>query len=278
MPMFFIISGFLYIPNFDIRRKVVNDVRRLLVPYIFTCLIWMICILFLFDNSYHSFIFTLKAIFFASGANHLSIVFPNAPKIGAIWFLFALFWCRNIYNYIIIENYAHSYFIILSIAIISTCIDYYLINLPFGLLPGLSAMTFYLIGNYIRNHIITTIQLCICGICWVIHLLFFNLSMCTCEYGFYPIDVFGAVFGTIVVWQFSKILSKYKFSFYITRLGQASLVVLCCHTLEKNLLDLNSVMQGSHWIAIFIIESIICILLTIIWYKIYRILALTFFS
>ena len=275
MPMFFIIGGFLFTPNPDIKKKIVNDARRLLIPYFFTCIIWTISILSFSDNRFQAFIFTLKATFFASGANHSSLFFPNVPKIGAIWFLFALFWCRIIYNYIF-TNYTHSTIIIFSIALIATYIDFYIINLPFALLPGLSAMTFYLIGNFIRYHSISTIQIFICGICWILHLYFFNISMCTCEYGFYPIDVLGATFGAIVIWQLSKIIYKKKHNQHIIKLGQYSLVILCCHTLEKNLIDFNCIMQDVHWIIIMLTESFLCILMTILWNRIYRIIKISF--
>lgn len=94
--------------------------------------------------------FVASAVF-ASGSKHHSLLLADFRPIGAIWFLFALFWCKTIYNYIALKS-NYKYIVASLIAIIATCMDYYLINLPLAILPGLSAMMYYGIGNYVKEN------------------------------------------------------------------------------------------------------------------------------
>lgn len=266
MPLFFIIAGYLYKPTDLFWTKFKNDFRRLVIPYITTSLLIGIALLFISRYYYASMVFLVKAMYFATTEDHTSMIWAHVPKIGPIWFLLALFWCRTNYNFI---NYcvpSYKSFIVIFISIIAVIIDRYIINFPFSLLPGLSAMIFYLIGEHIRHNGISKSVISICALCWIIHLFFSRIDMCICMYKLYPIDICGAIFGTTATYQISKLFLRYKalskvFSFF----GRTSLILLCAHTFEWSILNINQRLDHYIWIYKFMIEAIICIILTYLW-------------
>lgn len=265
MPLFFIIAGYLYKPNHNLKTKALNDFRRLLVPYFTTSLIIMVTF-FCISNDYQSIIihFT-KAIFHADTEDHTSLIWAHIPKIGPIWFLFALFWCRTTYNMINYFIPSYKIIVVISLSIIAVIIDRYLINLPFSILPGLSSMIFYLFGEHIHLYGINRSNIAFCACCWIIHLFFSRIDMCICMYKLYPIDICGAVFGTFIIYHLAKVFTKNHFlSKTLSFLGQTSLVILCAHTYEWSL-NISQNFEDYIWIITFAIELSICILLTFLW-------------
>ena len=266
LPMFFLIAGYFYKENSNILNKIKADFKRLIIPYITTSFMFLIYQFLTNESFYSSYKYILIAILWGTGGSHTSAIWPNMPHIGAIWFLLSLFWCRTLFNLIVIKL-KKPYWVVVIVAILATITDRYIINLPFGLLPGLSAMTFYLIGHcfhYIKfkQYVIT-----ISALSWIIHMLFSQIDMCSCYYKCYPIDILGTTFGAIIIYIISNKIASLSYSSYLTRLGKVSLVVLCFHTLEKNIIDYNFIpVIENNWIILFIFRTTICISLTSIWY------------
>lgn len=235
MPLFFIIAGYFFKPNNNFINKFKRDFSRLVIPYLFTASILVVF------NILQSFIGEEKkpdvitigiiSALFGSGAYHFSPIWGNMPAIGAIWFLLALFWCRVVYNYIACKT-QHKYLIAGIIAICATLIDKYLINLPFTILPGLSGMMFYLIGNWLKTHKVSYIIIIISLVCWIISILYSQIGMVVCNYGLYPIDIMGACGGTAFIYWISKYCAKTKLKSLFVWLGVNSLVLLCFHLIE----------------------------------------------
>lgn len=100
MPMFFIISGFLYRRPSVIRKGICNKAKSLLIPYAFFA-----CI--------HLLIMSAKTLLFGGSVKslflylyHILIVNTEGmPICGAIWFLTALFFTTVIF--ILIDSYIH---------------------------------------------------------------------------------------------------------------------------------------------------------------------------
>lgn len=266
MPLFFIISGYLYKHNNNYKIKIRHDFSRLLIPYLVTSIITLFTFLLITDHHQSILIHFAKAIFHADTQDHTSLIWAHIPKIGPIWFLFALFWCKIVYN--TTDHYFNSskYIVVIIISIIAVIIDRYIINLPFSILPGLSAMIFYLIGEHIHHNGINKITVVICACCWIIHIFFSQINMCICMYKLYPIDICGAIFGTIVIFHLSKAMQKiHILSNTFAYFGRMSLVILCAHTYEWSLLNLNEKLGEHIWTTRFIVEVVICISLTYLW-------------
>lgn len=266
MPMFFLIGGLFYKENTNLKQKLIKDSKRLIIPYIITSFAFLFY-QFLTDATFHySYKYTLIAILWGTGESHTSAIWPNMPHIGWIWFLMALFWCRFFFNLIILR-FKHPYITIVIIAFAATITDRFIINLPLSILPGLSAMIFYFIGYYFHHFKINQYGIIFCAICWFLHLFFSRIDMCNCFYGCYPIDILGTVFGSLIIYKLSKTIASLPYSKYLNWLGQVSLVIMCFHTLESNIIDYNSVPTiKNNWFILFLTRSILCITLTIIWY------------
>ena len=270
MPMFFLIGGFFYKENANLLQKFIKDFKRLIIPYIVTSFAFLFYEFLTDATFYKSYKYIIIAILWGTGESHTSAIWPNMPHIGCIWFLLALFWCRFIFNLIIIR-FKRPYITIIIIAFTATIIDRYLINLPLGILPGLSAMVFYFIGYYFQHFKINQYGICLCAICWFSHLFFSRIDMCNCFYGCYPIDILGTVFGTLIIYKLSKTITSLTYSKFLIWLGQVSLVIMCFHTLESNIIDYNSIPTiKNNWFILFLTRSILCISLTIMWYIISR--------
>ena len=91
MPLFFVLSGFLYRGKKDIPagRLIADRARRLLVPYLFYGAVNYIFWFFLDRGTGESWYGPLIKLF-TYNTDHL-------PICGALWFLTALFWCELVY-------------------------------------------------------------------------------------------------------------------------------------------------------------------------------------
>ena len=239
MPLFFIVAGFFYnIKPVKVCFK--KDFKRLIIPYFFTSIIVLLEFsAYSFYKGNFSRIFEyLFAIFFCSGSGHSSLIWPIVPCAGPIWFLVAMFWCKTVYNWL--RNHHINTVTIGVISILSTCIDKYLINLPFCILPGLSAMMFYLLGDlckqYKFKHFKHKTIVIFCSIPFFIFCIFYSeLFMVKCHYKYYPIDVIGACGGTYLFYKLSTFIVQSKFKYinsFLTWFGVNSLIVLSFHTIE----------------------------------------------
>ena len=150
MPLFFIIAGYFYHSK-GIKESFAKDVKHLIYPYVLTALAIVLTYLscsVVIENV--DIKYWLIAMVYGSGSvNHSSLLLSKVPPIGAIWFLLALFWCKNIYN--VVNHYTKKPMIVsflLSVAAI--LLDKYLINLPLAILPGIGAVMFYALGFFLK--------------------------------------------------------------------------------------------------------------------------------
>lgn len=238
MPLFFIIAGYFFKQNPDYKGKWRKDFSRLVIPYIFTAsIILLFKILQWFiaeDKNLGIILGGIIAALYGSGSYHASPILGKVQSIGAIWFLLALFWCRVIFNVIACKS-KYKYSIAGVIAVVATLMDRYIINLPFAVLPGLSAMMFYLIGDWLRNHKVSNLVVAICIVCWLISINYSRIWMVQCHYELYPIDILGACGGTAFIYWVSNICAKSKMNSVFVWLGKNSLVILCFHVIELKL-------------------------------------------
>lgn len=231
MPLFFILAGYFYKPK-NTLDSLSKDFKRLIIPYIFTCsllLLYNLAIFFL-NQDYVPLLNSLVASFWGNGSNnHSSSCFANIPSVGAIWFLLALFWCKNIYN--IIPKTKYTICIVILLSVVATLTDRYLVNLPFTLLPGLSAIVFYAVGNLAKQKKISPYWFIIGILIWLYCILFSGMSIVRCYYKYYPLDIIGGITGTYSIYLISKKVSIFDpyISNSLVWLGKNSLAILCFH-------------------------------------------------
>lgn len=270
MPLFFILGGYFYKPNYNFKDKIKKDNKRLVVPYLFTSslLLFYNFLLVYVGNDPTIMSESVLKVIYGSGSGHASMIGGNIPAIGAIWFLLALFWCRVSYNFIYCKIGKDKYWwICLCVAFIATAIDRYLINLPFAILPGLSAMIFYLIGDYLKQYHISKSVLIICMICWIVSIMYSHIWMVQCHYGMYPIDILGACGGTVFIYWISKLIEKTKIKGLFIWLGVNSLVILCFHLIELNCSLCGHLHIPRVFCYQFPVKLLFCVLMTWLCYK-----------
>ena len=241
MPLFFLIAGYYSKISNDHRQYIMKSAKRLLIPYAF-----VICLTAVYGflstlpiHKWNEAPLILASGIYASSSEHHSMFMARVRPVNAMWFLFALFWCRITYNYVLSKyDTLRSVLIISCISIVATMIDFYIINLPMAILPGLSAMMFYMIGFFYKKFRFEKWMIYVAFFCiflYFVSLYNFRLSMDTCAYSNYPICVLGACGGTLLVMYISSLIKSINFiKLPLLWCGRLSMIILCCHTLERN--------------------------------------------
>ena len=277
MPLFFLLSGYFHRISSDFITVCKKSAVRLLIPYCVTASVLLVYATLSAVRNCNITIFldSLKAFFYASGAAHHSRFGANGFNIGPIWFLPALFWCKNIANYLL--NKGIHPLIIFLIAIVATLLDYYVIHLPFAILPGLSAMSFFLVGHLgASTHVLSKESrwhwiVWICVACWPFAAEFAKAFMGTCTYKIFPLAFAGACGGTIIVYWISILVERYTphFSPFLLWCGVNSMAILCVHTLVMNTHIIPHIpFAYNHWIILLTLEISVALLLSWICSKI----------
>ena len=240
MPLFFIISGYFFHKKKNI-MLMKSDYNKLLKPYIFTSCIfvsWFIMRRVFGCNNEFPLLHYVFAQVYGSGSVHHSQYLGAVPWAGAIWFLLAMFWCRLFFN-ILFTGTIKSYSLIGGIAILATITDYYIVNLPFAILPGLSAMMFYMMGTLLKKQkkIYDTYKwylLSLSSLFFVAAIFYSHCYMVICSYGIYPLDLVAGAFGTWCVYQLSLRICLYTsvLKKILEWIGFNSIVILCIHFME----------------------------------------------
>lgn len=275
MPLFFILGGYFFKPS-SVNMHIRKDAKRLLLPYVFSVfllLLWFVILGIKYDN-YGMVWRTIQTASFGSGQYHTSPIWGDYPTIGMIWFLLAMFWCRVVYNVIANLPTLYKYLTGAVIAIAATLIDNFVINLPGGILPGLSAIMFYMIGNALRENLSWinerhTAFFIVGIICWILALLFSGMGMARCYYENYILDIAGACGATwCIYWLSTRIDHNTRYTRNILSwFGVNSMVVLCAHFLEESSFLWEHLHVPAEWYVILPSRLLIVIIFTFISYK-----------
>lgn len=265
MPLFFILAGYFHKVTSDHRGLALKSARRLLIPYFVTAVIVLVYEVLSAWQNHNLQIMTdhLWAILYASGAHHSSLYGANFPNIGPTWFLFALFWCKLAGNFFLEKKL--NYLLIVVIALMATALDYYLIHLPLAILPGLSALTFFVIGYVVKQYGLPLWLALVCVLSWPFAAEFAKAYIGTCTYSFYPLAVSGACGGTLVVYFLSKQMERLSFlSAPMSWMGKNSLTILCFHVIWMNCHLAGKFVPSEKWYVLALAEMAFIIVCTYI--------------
>lgn len=246
MPLFFIISGYLYHRK-DVKTSIMNDAKHLLIPYFVTCgvlFVWNF-IYFIHTKDIYGIKWCFQASLWGSGSVHLCRWFSEVPSIGAIWFFPALFFCKNTYNCITPFCINRKLFYSSLIFLLSSLIGRYLIFIPFSLLSGLSAIIFYAIGDYLKFKTKIKFTYWIIGIiCWFLSIKYSYIYIVQPRFDLYFIDVIGATTASLIVILISKKIQIIKSTrIILSWIGEKSLYILCFHLIDLNI-DISSILDS----------------------------------
>lgn len=225
MPLFFILAGYFYKPK-NISNQIINDFKRLILPYLVVSLFFLIVPIarFIFRGDSVSIMYVCNSII--------------QGNVGPIWFLLALFWCKNIYN-IISQKIAICWvntICILAISVGGIIAFKYIAFNPCAIFQGCSAVIFFHVGSITHKMVDTHppflyIICVLLGISYFVGGMFFPMDMLECNYSCWPVNLLSGVGGTMLLYL---LVSKaFPNSYFLTKLGVISLPILCFHTLER---------------------------------------------
>ncbi|MCT3065859.1 acyltransferase family protein [Lactiplantibacillus pentosus] len=248
MPLFFILSGYLYREK-TYEKELKGAAKNLLLPYLATSLI-MIAVFFvaqlkspwLVQNYPASFSDLVSAIFYGIGVGS-KLPFPTyIYPIGALWLLMAMMVALQIFNLIIVatKNMSNKRFIrpfIIGILGILGKLTATFWLFPLSLNAALFALVFLYAGYLMREeNILENISyvLVIIGLfAWIIAASNQMFQLAMVEAPDALLSIVGALGGSLVVVKFSQWIVKAKgVAKVLGKIGQFSIIVLCFHNID----------------------------------------------
>lgn len=248
MPLFLFISGYFFkIRGF--KHEVSLDFRRILVPYVFTCLVMLILAFTAFDGfAFGSMSKTALLSSLWGGAiwgRLLSI--PENLFIGPLWFLLGLLWVRLIASVLFrfIKNDIACGAIIFILAIIAKCVFEVFGHVPMSFLQAFGCLGFFYMGNLAKRYDLLNYAnmkkiLPLCLLCWLYCMTFSSLALHKCVYeGFYILDILSAwgVFCVLFVLVKNVYCETNWFWKIVLFVGRNSIIVLCVHAVDHCILN-----------------------------------------
>lgn len=275
VPIFFILSGYLFKERKNIVAYAKHLSISLLLPYVFTGLIiLLLSVVFwrhqsiIFQPYGESLKWTIEAVLYGTGAPGKlwlgKLYYP--PYIGAIWFLAALFFGCLLYATTIKlsqkiasskrdETYANI-LISITLTIIGFVLGTNLVKLPWSITSALASQIFFLIGHQIHanktNLSFNKYLLMACVIIWAVSAKS-GMFLLVNGNGDNPwAGIIGALGAAYTIKQLADFIANSQLRAikiikrYLVFLGRLSIIVLCIH-----LIDLNNIRIGGNIINYF---------------------------
>lgn len=184
----------------------------------------------------------LLTLFFASGAN-FSINGVIIDRLGIPWFLIALFLGRSLFDLLHLKIKDKAFTIVCIVLTVTGVAAGQKYWLPLSFDVALAALFFLLCGQWMKNFDISNnaLKKMLCAaLIWASTLLFTEkladgyLELAVRRYPLFPLCYLTAVAGTLMVSEFSFLLTKYarKIIKPISFCGEHSLMLLCVHTMD----------------------------------------------
>ena len=236
MPLFFVVSGMLF-KTLDFSSLIRKKFKSLVVPYIVTCFLVMICWMTRHYAKEGQIDIISYLISFIWGAGFNMSSPSGIEPIGAIWFLLAMFGAQLLYN-VPLPKYIPR-IVYCAILVVCGMVLGRLFWLPLDLCVAMVAVAYLYLGEKIRE------LGCIGNMGWggVTLLLFLwsigwfkTLGMVSNSYPYYGFSLFSSFAGSLFFLNISKHLEilfcNSPLCKYLSYMGQYSLVILCFHVIE----------------------------------------------
>lgn len=233
MPLFFLLSGYLYKQR-PLSGVVSRNFKKVLLPYILSCVIIFLGKVFLYNDK----CWWLSVLW----GNSKSLEFLDTSlAVGPLWFLTAFFWAMITVN--ILERFSNKLsllllFVLFSLSIIQARIMGNL--LPFGLTTGIGGAVFVYAGIHLKKHpeFFVNKRYLYAGLfIWLLCVLTGRLAMSWHVYGLFVLQIIGGIYGTYICYKF---VNSFKEDSLITKclcyIGANTLSILCIHSIDRVLL------------------------------------------
>ena len=261
MPLFILISGFLYKENKSIKTTLITIVKKLLLPCFITLIITDILKYLIYHDSLNCNQLIMQIIL-----SHTNKV-GDTLGLGVLWFLPFLGIIRIIFT--VINKYFSNYTvfgIVILFSLVGFLLGKHKLFLPWSIDIALVALIFYYVGFLIKKKdLLSKINIFLLFLLFIVGLCFQNIELATRSYPGYYICVNTAIAGSLLIIKFSFLLNKKVpnimkiFSWY----GRNSLKILCFHYLEKNIIYYEAFGITSK-LSLIISKIIIVTILTLI--------------
>ncbi len=269
LPVFFLISGFYFNPNNNFRSFLKKRIRSLIVPYFvcsfLTALSYCAVQIIVLKAAYENIIDGLKdlgiAILYAAGDPWKT---PFViPGMGAIWFLWAMFWGQLILLLLMKTKPAIRVITLVLLFVFAhkTVVD--IVFLPLSIQPGCTAALYIFVGYVFRDYERVLSKLSVetkilggVSAVWVWFGFvrdFQSFWLVHSDYGRGIVDLIGSLCASGVIIFISYLLFSQKFRYlnrYLSYIGKNSLIFLCAHFIELRTFPwwqiVNSILKDSY--------------------------------
>lgn len=245
MPLFFILSGyFMKVPGKFSWEK---ESRELLATYAITAtatiVVNTILAFILRTGTKATFAGWAAAAFYGAGDLATNYLWPVPYRIGAIWFLLALFWAHLFVYWISRRKHPLLWVVLFFL------VGYFsakIFWLPLSIQSGMTATVFLYFGIEARRHRLLDAfrqrpyLWILTAAIWIIFIWkFTGFSMAMNNYGVYPIlDLFGSLCACLCIMGIAMLCDKWldMISRGLALIGRHTLAILCVHLFEDNLI------------------------------------------
>lgn len=231
MPLFFLISGYLY-KHRSISDLLVRNFRRILIPYAATCVIIFTLNIALNDNY-----LWFYSIFWGN-SKPLSVANIQNLSVGPLWFLTAFFaamiYCNLLYR---LKNKK----LMWALLLITFSLSVYQVQkngflLPFGMTTGLGGAVFIMVGMEYKKHCtkINKWYLLIAATIWLLCVMIGNCAMSWHIYRLNILQIVGGIFGTYICYLLVRQIDNHSLLWrLLCYVGLYSLPLLCIHSIDR---------------------------------------------
>lgn len=253
MPLFFILSGYFMHPERSFRWR--KESRELLATYAITAAVVIVGVSvvawFMRTGTKQTFATWFTAAYYGAGDIVANTLWPVTSRIGAIWFLLALFWAHLFVHATARVRFQLVLVVLLFLTgFLSTPIFWF----PLSIQSGACAALFVYIGTllrryeaftWLRHHWYVAIPI---AMIWIADIaLFSGFGMAVNGYGEHPLlTIAGAIAGTICVTMVCMAIDHFAnpVADVLARYGTASLALLCVHLIEDDVTPWNLAMPA----------------------------------
>lgn len=253
MPMFFLVSGFLYKrTDSKIYDVLIRKAKSLIVPYfvfgVFQCILYGFIFGFSFEHYYHLLFFNSDGI----------------PIAGALWFLTALFFTDMVF--LVCDRY-NLLILIPPISVLGCLlVTIWDIMLPWSLNAALVGLGFYYLGDLLKKAKNSRVYKLLFYSAWIIPLSILNVglifvngyvNMRTGRYSIVPLFWINAILSSCILLSLSELFSIKIKSKWLLSIGKNSIVYLCLNqlviTVTKRALGIiNTSLSNNSIIVLFV--------------------------
>ena len=234
MPLFFIVAGyFSKPPQNGCLQSIKKNARRLLLPFVITQILLIAwgCVLAYFKHDLNRIIVPSLSLMW--GGSDVIKSQWGLIYIGPMWFLPAMFWSKSIFEIMLSKTTGWKLLIASVIVSVISILLHNYVKSPWGIIQGLSCLTFMVVGYSIKQQMFPKWFYWIALACWPIAILFSKIEVADCNYYMYPLDVLGACGGTFACWWVANRTKNFHAtSIPLAWFGINSLAILCFHDFE----------------------------------------------